>query len=180
MIHQLFHGVREQLEALGYPFRVMYEPSRVERTRHGNAITIKRAQNGGGETIVEPQASAGRNGPHGDQRAGWFTAGEIEISAQSPKRGATQIEHQELCDYVTQAVIVACIDWTAANKYGLQWTDAGYVPESERTEAELPAGVTFRLKLNVARGVYRHKWDELLPEVGEIKAVENIAGAPPS
>jgi len=176
MIDQLCLDAADQLRKLEFPIECHYSPERLKRERYNDAILFSRDREIG-DQIQPAHASHGRYTT--DQRASWMIGGMIEVYAQSTLPGARTSDHEAMGDLYVEAVVCAVSDWCAKNKMGQpEYTEARYVPASERSEEEQWPGVLYRMRMRIGRGIYRRRFDRPLPDVAEILDVHTTLTEP--
>lgn len=179
MIYDVSREVESKLRAQKYPFRVVYGPLHLHREDYPSGLIV----------FERAAVSESIGSPKGQQvnprkLATRQTQGRARVYAKASKAGARLNEHEALCDYVVDAVIVAVEEAITEAKMGtLTWSEARYLTPAERqAEArdqqtadnrtqsyplEQWPGVVYQLQFNFERGVAKRDWlHAARPEVG--------------
>ncbi|MFA5706314.1 MAG: hypothetical protein WDA41_08170 [Candidatus Neomarinimicrobiota bacterium] len=165
MIYQLATDIEQTLIGRGFPVAVRYGRERTQRelpSSHAGVIVFERDLDTG-DRIAAPLTS-NRNPRLVRTRALGVTC---TIFARSPLAGARQCEHEHDCDQIVDAVIVALYEWgTAARAGAIEYSEARYLRPEDVSGSEIGAGVAYRLRFAVPRGVSTRDWQgHALPEV---------------
>ena len=110
MTYRLSVGVASLLNARGFPIPVTYGRERVERGSPSLRIVVERDREN--SDAILPVQGMRRNPPKVAVR---MLASKATIWAKSELRGATQGEHEDLCEQIVDAVIAAVDDWIGSN-----------------------------------------------------------------
>jgi hypothetical protein len=158
LCYEVSREVGQKLAALKYPFPVVYARERTSRANADPVILFMRDRVNG-ETITAPKGQQGNPRKVLDRYSGV----EIRIYACAALDGATRQEHEELADYLTDAVLCALEETATESKLGeLEYTEARFMyPEelvTEKGEPEHWPGEVFLLRLKIGRGVFRRDY----------------------
>ena len=179
MIYDVSREVDAKLRAQSYPFRVEYGPAHLHREGYPTGVIVF-------ERSSAPEPIGSPKGQQVNPRkvATRQTQGRVRVYAKSGKAGSRLNEHQALCDYVVDAVIVAVEETITEARMGtLTWADARYLTPAElqaeardqqvadnRTQTyplEQWPGVVYQLQFSFERGVAKRDWlHASRPEVG--------------
>lgn len=170
MIYDVSREVEDKLRAQKYPVRVYYGPERAHREPAlGGVIIFERAP--ASESIVSPKGQQANPRKVATRQ----TQGRVRVYAKNTSAGARINEHEALCDYVVDAVIVAVEETITEAKMGvLSWGEARYLSPAElhaearerqtaenRTQSyplEQWPGVVYQLAFSFERGVMKQDW----------------------
>lgn len=159
LIYEVSRELGLRLKARKYPFRVHYGPERTNRESNASPVILVCRDRADGEDI---QPAVGQQA-NGRKIATRLQGVEIKIYAQSSLPHATLQEHEELADYLVDAVLVSLYEIAAAEKMGtLEFTEARFMYSNElvteKGEPEHWPGVVFLLRLKIGRGVLKRDY----------------------
>jgi hypothetical protein len=136
-----------------YPFRVRYAPERTDRSSRDPVILIAR----------DTMASEKIESAHGTQKNGRKMRTRripvvVKIFAKSSLDGARLEDHEELADYLVDAMITALEVWSTSEKGGgIEYVEMSFLtPDELVTSDGKPEGwpgVVYLMRFTIGRGV---------------------------
>lgn len=159
LCYEVARELGAKLKAGKYPFRVLYAPERTDRANTADPVILVRRDRDNGEDI-RPPIGQQKNGRRVLDR---YQGIEIKVYARSSLSGAMPQDHEELADYLVDAVLVALAEITTEEKMTApEYTEARFMyPEevvTEKGEPEHWPGVVFLLRLKIGRGVIKRDY----------------------
>lgn len=154
MIYSMARDIAEDLASRLYPVTVSYggEPLRLHTSAGCYDISISREPKS--DAIRPPTGSHSSDPLRPHNRVQGVVA---EFRVASGLAGARLNEHENACDDLVDAFIVALYEWAkAAKAYPLDWGQCGYEPDDDAS-TQLP-GVRYVLRFGVPRGIAKRKY----------------------
>lgn len=152
MIYGLSKDVAAKLKARKFPVVVLYGPERVTRERYQRAIVFQRDRKA--SDVV--RATPGQHTNARRMRVRELCA-QITLFVQSSLPGARVNDHEDVCEKLVDALIIALEEWGTEAKAGdLPITDARYAFAADHPDIEAwcaNGGVAYVIKFRVPRGV---------------------------
>ena len=152
--YELAKWVGDSLKARKYPFRVLYAPG--ERFAHANIdpVIIFERDNETSETVESPKGQQA-NAP---KRATRRVPVRVRIYARANNQGARIVDHEELGDYLVDAVITALSEWSVVQKGGeiVYGEMAYFTPDELAADSLKPEGykgLVYGMRFTIGRGV---------------------------
>lgn len=151
---ELAKSIGDSLKARKFPFRVIYAPERTARADHSPVILFMRDTDT--SETVETAHGAQTNGR---KQATRRIPVKVLVYARASYEGATRDEHEELSDYVVDALIVALEDWNTSQKAGgIQYGEMAFLTldELKSIEGNTPEGwpgTCYVMRFTIGRGV---------------------------
>jgi hypothetical protein len=156
-----------------YPFRVRYAPERTERTKHDPVILIMR----------DTDTSEKIETAHGTQKNGrkYRTRRipvKIKVYAKSSLDGARLEEHEELADYLVDALVTALEIWSTAERGGgIEFGEMAFLTPAEVVTADgAPEGwpgVVYLMRFTIGRGVVERDYLKQVRPTGTINGASS-------
>jgi hypothetical protein len=158
-VAEVAREVGEKLKAAKFPFRVVYAPERTDRSDMSNPVILFMRDRMNGEDI-EPPKGQQANGRLVLNRK---TGVEVRIYACSSLPSARAQDHEELADYLIDAVLVALEEVCKEGRFSpFEYGEARFLYPSELVfddnEPEKYRGVVFVLRLKIGRGVVKRDY----------------------
>lgn len=178
-LYELALDVSGRLRARHYPFRVHYAPERADRNGIDPVILFMRDRTAN-EPVVPAAGAAVRQAAAANTKAikkrDRTIGGAVKIYARASVTGAMAQDHEELADYLADAVICALDEWAVEAKTHLPvYTEARLMAPSELIsdtgEPDQFPGVVYLLRFSILRGVYVRTYEK------QGRALGLIAGA---
>lgn len=147
-----------ELKKRKYPFAVVYAPERFERANMDPVITFERDRQATEKIGTARGAQANPNKMYTRQ-----LPCKIKIYARDNKRGASIRDHEELADYLVDAVITALEEWSHAERGGeIMYSEANFMtPDELEADEHAPEGYTgavYLLRFSIGRGVVKRDY----------------------
>jgi hypothetical protein len=169
MIYGLARDVATALAVREYPVAVFYQRDRVSASVAARAplgtIVFDRDRQGG-------DATRGPLGTHGNPASPltrWLGV-VATVTVRVPTDGARGAEHEHECDAVVDALQVALAEWALEGRApAIEWVESRYLRPDE--EGAAPAGVTYRVRFRLCRGVAKRDYDGAVQPVGTVGTV---------
>lgn len=148
---ELARWLDTHLRGRKYPFRVVYAPERTERA-HGSVILLSR------DTMTSEKIETA----HGTQKnPRKFRTRRVPVAiriyAQSSERGARRADHEELADYLVDAIVTGLEIWSTSERAGgIEYGEMSFMTPDELAEDGTPegwAGVVYLMRFTIGRGV---------------------------
>lgn len=158
-IREVARAVDAKLAAAKFPFRVAYAPERTDRSDTSNPVILFARDRTDGENVLPPKGQQANGRRVLDRMCGVV----IKVYARSSLPGAMVEDHEELADYLVDAVLVALEETCKEGKFSpFEYTEARFMyPEEIVTEDGKPEhwpGVVFLLRLKIGRGVIKRDY----------------------
>lgn len=185
-LYELTRFVSERLVAKKYPFRTHYGPERFDRSGAAgeSVVLFMHDRTPGGRDAIEGAKGTGPrtvlNGTQAPKKATRKIAAMCRIYAQATLRGAMIQDHEELADYLSDAVIAALEDWAKEGQAGaIEYVESGYMTPEELVTAngapEQFPGAVYQIRFRIGRGVYDRDYTKAGRPIGLITGTSNEA-----
>jgi hypothetical protein len=155
MIYQMSRDIAANLQARKFPVDVHYGPDRVT---HGgcDSMRVDFSRDYEQDEVISPVLGSNRNPRAVGVRA---LPVLVELRVRSTLHGALLHDHQHECDALVDALEVALYEWSQAARTGaLDYYESRYVKPEDDDGSEVKAGVTYRLRFRVPRGVAKRDY----------------------
>ena len=153
-----------------FPFRVKYAPERTDRAKYDPVILIMRDT----ETSEKVETAHGvqKNGRKSRTRR---VPVKLKIYAKSSLDGARLEEHEELADYLVDALVTGLVIWSTEERGGaLEFGEMAFMtPDEVVTSEGKPEGwpgVVYLMRFTIGRGVVERDY------LGQVKPTAAING----
>lgn len=158
-VFEVAHELGVKLEAAKFPFLVEYAPERIDRSDTANPVILVARDRMNGENILPPAQFQ----VNGRKMLGRACGVEIKVYARSSLPAPMIAEHEELADYIVDAVLCALYEIEKEGKFSpFEFTEARFMfPEEVVTaagEPELWPGVVYVLRFKIARAVVKRDY----------------------
>ena len=156
MIYQMMRDIEVALHALKYPVRFRYGTGRLEWSgRHFGWIRVERDPTLG--DVVGPPIGVQANPKRVECRALGVV---LTAYVKAPLDGAQLHEHEHVCDELVDALQIALAEWCVLAKTGAppSYTETRYLTPEEYDDVEVGAGVIYRMRFAVNRGVAKRDY----------------------
>jgi hypothetical protein len=148
---ELARWLHDHLSGRKYPFRVSYGPERTERWR-GSAITLER-DNMTSETV----GTASGTQKNGRKMRTRRLPVVIKIYAQASTPGANHGDHEELVDYLVDALVTGLEIWATSQRAGvIDYGEMAFMTPDELAHEGKPdqwSGAAYVMRFTIGRGV---------------------------
>jgi len=155
VIYAFARAIGVALAARGFPYKVAYEPFLDTKQTYGSGVVISRTR--GANEAIGPAIGPRQNPKPVMSR---LLSADVYVMAKSSKAGARVNEHEDECDPVVDAVLIAA-DGLIRGKGSPSFAvpEARYLSAQERSAlggfVEQWPGVVYFLRLIVPRGIAR-------------------------
>lgn len=170
--YELAMWLRAELRARKYPVPVVYAPERAERTKHDPVILVMRDR----QTSEKVETAHG-NDKNGRKFRTRRVPLAIKVYAKSALDGARIVEHEELADYLVDALITALETWATAERGGtIEYGEMAFMTSDELAADGDPEGwpgVVYLLKFTIGRGVVKRDYLKQVQPTGVLTGVSN-------
>jgi hypothetical protein len=158
-VYEVAREVGAKLKAAKFPFRVVYAPERTDRSDTSNPVILFMRDRTNGEGIEEPKGQQANGRIVLNRKTGV----EIRIYACSNVPGAMVQDHEELADYLIDAVLVALEEVCKEGRFSpFEYGEARFLYPEELVfgdnEPEKYRGVVFVLRLKIGRAVVKRDY----------------------
>src|SRR5688572_21539185 len=148
---ELARWLDEHLQGRKYPFRVVYAPERTERSR-GSVILLARDN-----TTSEKVGTAQGVQKNGRKMRTRRIPVVVKIYAQASVRGARLADHEELIDYLVDALVTGIEIWATSERGGVvEYGEMSFMTPDELAADGKPegwAGAAYIMRFTIGRGV---------------------------
>jgi hypothetical protein len=149
-----------ELKKRKFPFRVKYAPERTDRANASNPVILFMRDAEASEKIEAPKG----NQPNPNKRRTRRIPCKIKIYAASTLPGATLPEHEELADYLVDAIVIALDEWNSSESGGgIEFGEMAFLTPDELVDPttgkpESWPGVVFVIRFSIGRGVVKRDY----------------------
>lgn len=171
--YELARWIGAHLKDRKFPFRVIYAPERTDRKNPDPVILISRDFETS-EKVTAPQGQQANGRKMRTRRVPL----KVKIFARSTLDGARRIEHEELADYLVDALIIALEEWSSSERGGvIEYGEMAFMTkdELELEEPEGWSGVVYIMRFTIGRGVVKRDYLKQIRPTGTLTSASNRA-----
>lgn len=168
---ELSRWLGTELAARKFPYRVIYAPERTDRASVMPVILLSRDLDAS-ESVGTPKGQQANPHKSSTRRIPC----KLKIYARASLPGSSVIDHEELADYLVDAVLVALDEWSTAQRGGgIEYGEMQFMtPEELVTDDGKPEGwpgLVYLIRFTIGRGVVKRDFLKQARPTGSINGV---------